>query len=160
MRRRLARRCRARRGILSTEALFIIPALLLISIGIVEFGILLSVQQAVAHAAIEAAKEAGKGATIDDLEPIVEESLTAFNITIGSEASILLEDPEAMTIDQAGTLDCDPPASPTVADGNVRVTVCVASTNTPVVGQLESLGFSGLVGKILTKSAVVKKEFP
>jgi hypothetical protein len=150
---------RARRGALTVEALFIIPIILLITIAIIEFGILLSIQHSVVLSAMKGAREAGKGADIDDLVVIVNEKLAPHNLAVGTSVAVRLEDLAASTDVQQGDPACNPlPSTPGLQAGDVRVTVCVNTTSLPLMNQLNDFGFS-LAG-LLQRSAVVKRERP
>lgn len=149
-----------RRGVLPVEALVVIPILVLVTIAIIEFGTLVTLQDAVAFAAVKGAREAAKYSDIAYVETVVEDVLAPHSIVIGSNASVYLEDPAYGADRSAGTLPCSPPDDPeTVPTGYVRVTVCVTSSTQPVLGALEHMGFT-LMGKLLSRSAVVKKECP
>ena len=147
-----------RRGKLVAEALVVIPILLIVTVAFLEFSLVLTLRRSVAGAAILASREAGKGATADEVANLVETSLAGYNISIGPDIGILLEDPQLM-IEEPRGLACTAPGS-NVSNGNVRVTVCVPSTGTPIVGSLQKLGAPDLIGKILSASAVAKKECP
>jgi Flp pilus assembly protein TadG len=145
--------------VLTVETLVILPVLLIITIAIIEFGIVLSVGQAVNQAAIQGAREAAKGATTPEVRAVVEQVLSGYSITLDSdEASLIIEDPPATdTVPDPLELDCDPPAL-SLAGTNVRVTVCVSpQAAVPITGQLESFGLS-FFGRMLTKSAVAQRE--
>ena len=146
-----------RRGVLTVEALFVIPIMLLVTIAIIEFGILLSIQHSVTLAAMKGAREAGKGADISELTGIVNEKLAPHNLIVGTAVAVRLEDPATSTDIKVGDPDCDPlPGAEAIDPGDIRVTVCVNTTSLPLMGQLDSLGFS-LFG-LLQRSAVVKRE--
>jgi hypothetical protein len=146
-----------RRGVVTVESLLSIVILLFLTLAVIAFGILVTVQNAVAHAALKGAREAGKGADIDTVVSVVDAVLSPHGIAIGPEAGVVLEDPAAMTIETRG-LACTPPTEP-VINGKVRVTVCVALSATPFLQQLEAFCGGGL-GRLLQMSSVVKKECP
>lgn len=146
-----------RRGSQTVELILVLPLLLIVSLAIFQFGVLMVVHQAVSHAATVAAREAGKGATVQDLECVVNEVLSPHGITIGDRASVLLEDPQAAPpIESKGNLTCTAPATPPLDSGEVRVTVCVSTSCRPFINPLASLGFN-LAGRTLSVSAVVKR---
>jgi hypothetical protein len=106
-----------------------------------QFGLALIVKQAVAQAAIVAAREAGKGADLDELESAIESVLAGHQIEIGDDASFVLEDaPNDPTPQQRGNLECMPPASPTLSSDEVRVTICVSLNAHPFLNILQSYG--------------------
>ncbi|MCA9247192.1 MAG: pilus assembly protein [Planctomycetales bacterium] len=156
----LKSRCRPQRrsGQLAVQALLVIPILLAITIATVEFGIVLTLRRVVTSAAIQASREAGQGADADEVAADVETTLAAFNLALGPDLGVRLEDPE-LAIDESRGLACDAPAS-ALSNGRVRVTVCVPTAGTPVVGFLEGLGYNGVLGNTLTASAVAQKECP
>ncbi|MCA9178315.1 MAG: pilus assembly protein [Planctomycetales bacterium] len=144
---------------MTAEALIIIPLLLLISIAIVEFGLLLSLRQSVAHAAIEGAREASKGVTTADLNGIVETALGGFDVALATNAGYLFEDPANLVFAQVGAITCDQPSTPLTL-GNVRMTVCVNSSGSPVSGLIAKFGGANLLDKIMSATAVAKTECP
>jgi hypothetical protein len=146
-----------RRGVLTVEALFVIPIMLLVTIAIIEFGILLSIQHSVTLAAMQGARAAGQGADIEELEDIVNQTLAPHNLEVGGSVAVRLEDPQTDTDDKEGVPDCEAlPGAVAITDGDIRVTVCVNTTNLPLMGQLDNLGFS--LSGLLQRSAVVKRE--
>lgn len=147
-----------RTGKLTAEAVVVIPILLIITVALLEFSVVLTLRRSIANAAILGSREAGKGATADDVADLVEASLGAYNLVIGPAAGILLEDPQLLIAETRGLM-CAAPGS-NLSNGNVRVTVCAASTGTPLVGSLQDLGAADFLGSILSVSAVAKKECP
>lgn len=149
---------RRRRGSIILEFILVLPVLVVLFVASVQFGHLLLVQQAVSHAAIKAAREAGKGATLSEIVTVVDDVLTTRNIMIGANATVVLEDPMASpAVQKSGTPDCDPPATPTLSSGDVRVTVCVDITSLPLGNMLSQFGFD-LSGRCFTSSAYVRQE--
>jgi hypothetical protein len=146
-----------RRGVLTAEAIIVLSLLFLITFAIIEFGLLLSLQQSVTLAAMQAAREAGQGQNLAEISDTVDEILAPHCIAIGADASVRLEDPATATDDKAGTPTCpDPPTSPPITIGDVRVTVCVATDSLAVFGMLDDFGFP--LDCLLRRSAVVKRE--
>jgi len=144
--------------VLTVEAILILSILLLATIGIIEFGILISMNHTVTLAATQGAREAGAGADIADLTAIVNEKLAPHGIVIGTDAAVRLEDPSTSTDVTAGSLTCTPlPTTPPIQNGDIRVTVCVSMSSLPLMGQLDDFGFS-LLNCLLKRSAVVKRE--
>lgn len=150
---------RQRSGHLTAEALFVVPLLILISIAVVEFGMLLSLKQSVAHAAICGAREAAKGASLADVSNVAEQSLSGFQVTLSTNAGITVEDPDLSSVQEAGVLSCTLPTA-ALSGGKIRVTVCVESTGSPVSGLIAKFGAADLINKTLTKSAVAQKQCP
>jgi hypothetical protein len=123
---------------------------------------LLTVREGVAAAAIKGAREAGKGADLTETSVVVRSVLNKYGTNLANNAVVRLEDPgtpaRSGVAPDPPPFTCDAPASD-LSVGNVRVTVCVelTSSNIPIIGQLGNFGLS-LVGKIMCRSAVVKKE--
>lgn len=153
-------RPRRRRGSQTIELILVLPILLIVTFAIFQFGILMTVHQAVTHAATVAAREAGKGATAAQLECVVEEVLKPHGLTVGDCVSVVLEDGEGdPDAEQIGAVACNEPASPDLAPGFVRVTVCVSTSGRPFINPLACYGFN-LYGRRLSVSAVAAKEQP
>ena len=147
-----------RRGMQTLEVVLVLPILLLVSLAIFQFGILVLVQQSVAHAATVTAREAGKGADVDELVLVANEILGPHCITIGADAAVVLEDVvAAQAIDHQGSLTCNPPAEPLMYADEVRTTICVDLIQQPFLRALEAyrVDFSG---KRFEISSLVKKE--
>jgi hypothetical protein len=142
----------------SLEVVCVLAILILVTVAALQFGVLLVVEQSIAHAATVSAREAGKGADMDDLVCTVESVLAPHGIVIGPHASVVLEDPEAETpVDRRGTFPCCPPSEPSVDSDEVRVTVCVDLGKKPFFSALCAFGVN-LAGKRLAISSLVKKE--
>ncbi len=136
----------------------VLPIVLGASLAAFEFGIAVLVEQAVTHAATVAAREAGKGADMDEVEDAVNTVLATHNIEIGDFASVVVEDLEATNpVDQRGTLPCSPPSAPSIGLYDVRVTVCVDLAAKPFLNALRTYGLD-FTGKQFTVSALVRKE--
>jgi Flp pilus assembly protein TadG len=131
---RLRRRCLGDRGAASVEFALILPVLLLVLFGIVQFGLLFSVQNQMVNAAREAARAmAVEGATETEGENLAMAHLSAYgdmNFTVDA-------------------VDADP------ANGNpdVSVTVQVPATDAVVV---DVLGLFG--GRNITQRIVMRQE--
>jgi hypothetical protein len=154
-----ARHPAARRGAVTMEAILAVGILLLLVIAAIELNILVTVQNAVAHAAIKAAREAGKGADITEVVEVVEVVLAPHGVVIGDNASVILEDPGTMTEETRGNLPCEKPASPQLDSEYVRVSVCVSMGAIPFLEYLDGFGL-GFLNQMLRASAAVKKECP
>jgi len=153
---------RRRRGGLTLEMILLLPILILSSLAIIQFGIAMTVDQAVTHAATVAAREAAKGVTdIDDLGEIVELALEAHDIKIGDQANIVLEVGAASPVSSKGPgdggPDCSPPSGPTLAADELRVTVCVDMSKRPYLNVMGAFGLD-FSNKVFTVSAVSKVE--
>lgn len=152
------RTTRRRIGSITIEALMVLFVLIIATIGAFQFGLALIVKQAVIHAASVAAREAAKGATLAELEDVVEQVLAGHQITLGAKASLVLEDlAGAPPVDQAGTFPCAPPVSPSLQAGDVRVTLCVSLDQAPFVNALKPYG-SDFTSKAFTVSCLSRKE--
>lgn len=158
--RRTRARSERRRGMQTLEVVLILPLLLLMTIAIFQFGIMMLVQQAVTQASTVAAREAGKGADIDELVEVINRVLSPHGIVIGVDASVRLEDSEIVippADQQRGDLQCDSPSSPLLGPHEVRVTVCVDLTTKPMLNALRSYGVDFRC-KRFQISSIVRKE--
>jgi len=149
--------CR-RRGSITLEVALILPILVLLTIATIQFAVFTTVEQAVVHAATVAAREAAKGASVSELECVVETVLAPHGVAIGEHASIRLEDPEASPSSaQVGTLPCTPAASPAApASGEVRVTGSVDMGVKPFLNALKYIGID-YTGKQFSVSSLARK---
>jgi hypothetical protein len=139
------------------ELVLVLFVLILATLVSFQFAIALIVKQAVAHAATVAAREAAKGADEADLQEDIETILSGHGITIGPDASFVLEDPTPGTLQ--GRPPCMPPAGPLLDGDEVRVTICVSLTTNPILNILEPYGID-YTGKKFTISAVATRESP
>jgi len=130
---------RRRRAALTVELILVLPILILVCLATIQFGILMTVHQAVTHAATVAAREAAKGAPQQTLECIVEEVLAPHCLTVGT-----------------GPTDCVQVVQEDLGS-SVRVTVYVDTDCKPFINPLSSFGFS-LANRFLCERAVVPKE--
>jgi Flp pilus assembly protein TadG len=152
-------RTRRRRGAVVMESILVITILLMLTLAVIEFGVAVSVQNAISQATIKGAREAGKGADIDDVVSVVNNVLAPHNITIGNGAGLLLEDPAALFQDSRGDVTCQPPAA-ALNNGFVRLTVGVSATRAPLLRTLETFGMCSFVDRMFQFSAAVKRECP
>lgn len=120
-----------------------------------QFGIALIVKQAVAQASVVAAREAAKGANLAEIQSSIEQVLAGHQITIGSDASFVLEDP--LVQPPQGTLPCSPPAAPVLDGDEVRVTLCVSLTAHPFLNILDTFGID-FAGRTFAISSAATKE--
>lgn len=146
------RRCR---GFSSIELLGVLVVLIVATFVSLQFGIALIVKQAVAHASIVAAREAAKGATLAEIEDSIEQVLAGHQITIGNDASFVLESPLAQP--QQGSLVCTPPATPVLDGDEVRVTLAVSLTAHPILNILKVYGID-FTGRTFSISSVATRE--
>lgn len=146
---------RQRRAVSAIELILVLVVLILATFVSLQFGIALIVKQAVAHAATVAAREAAKGADVAELETVIETVLAGHQITIGPDASFILEDPGPQP--QQGSLPCTPPASPSLDGDEVRVTLCVSLTAHPILNILQVYGID-FTGRDFHISSVATRE--
>ena len=139
----------------TVELIMVLFVLILATFVSFQFAFALIVKQAVAHAATVAAREAAKGADEADLTEDIETILSGLGITIGPDASFILEDPTPGTLQ--GSLPCTTPASPLIDGDEVRVTICVSLTVDPILNILEPYGID-YTGKTFSISAVATRE--
>ncbi|MEX0727092.1 MAG: TadE/TadG family type IV pilus assembly protein [Planctomycetaceae bacterium] len=154
-----SRRCRVpqtRRGVETLEALIAFPVLIVATIGALEFALIMAVQQTVTSAAIAGVKVAAKldGGDIDDVTDKVNEFLALHGVqaTSGGDAVVQREaglgDVSQTSPNPNDTgISFTPfgPALASLADNEIRVTVCVKFTNgdgKPVPDWLGVFGFS------------------
>jgi len=144
-----------RRGVSAIELIMVLVVLILATFVSLQFGIALIVKQAVAEASTVAAREAAKGANSTQLQAVIERVLAGHQITIGSNASFVLEDPNPQP--QQGTLLCAPPAIPSLDGDEVRVTLCVSLTAHPILNILKMYGID-FTGRKFSISSVATRE--
>ncbi len=149
-----------RRGMQSLQLAVVLPILILVLIAGVQFGTTMVIQQAVTHATTVAAREAGKGADIDELAAVAEMMLFPHQMKVGPCLGIVLEDPEAdVPVEHRGTVVDDLPTTPSLDPGEVRVTLCVDLSKRPFLNALKGFEMAlSRSGKHFVARAVVKKE--
>jgi Flp pilus assembly protein TadG len=163
---------RRRRATVTLELIIALAVLVLLLIGIFEYTTVMVFQATVTHAATVGAREAGKGAQIDEVVEVVQEILGVNCITLseapGSATKVILEDGnagcETKNFGDPDFAACVVPDNALNAD-EVRVTVCVAVEATPFCDALSTFlcGFPGELGFSLSgchfhASSLVKKE--
>ena len=161
-----------RQASVTLELIIAMVILIVLLIGVFEYATLMVLQATITHAATVGAREAGKGAQINEVVEVVQAIVGVNCITItntpDSGTKVIIEDGNS----DCGTTsygapdfdDCAVPANSLNAD-EVRVTVCVAIDATPfcdalavpLCGALGETGFS-LSGCHLHVSSLVKKE--
>jgi Flp pilus assembly protein TadG len=163
------RRLPRRRGVETLEVIVALPVLFFATLAVFEFGIALLIQQAVATAAIEGAREAAlEGATTTIVAEKVRQYLVVHGITLDTttvnatdDARLIVENGFLGTTEQRGNsgITCIAQGpSPSVTQ--VRVTLCVRMTdgnNHPIPNWLQIVGFT-LTGKRLEISAIAPIE--
>ena len=157
---------RQRRGVETLEVLVALPILIIATLAIIQFGVMLLVQQAVTQAATVGAREAAKGANVTAVAQEVTNVLQGthgigISNVAGSGAKVALETTDGaavVTTTQFGDpgLTCSPP-SITLGANEVRVTVCVALTKSPLLNLLATFGFN-VTGKRMELSSLAKQE--
>lgn len=158
-RRTLTWRSHRRRGVLTLEAVLVLPILILMLLAILQFGILMVVEQTITHAAAVGAREAAKGADVDAVTASVEEVLGLHGIQAGSAMTVIVEDPLGNDpVVARGELDCDAPASPEVDPGMVRVSVCVDLSRRPFLNALRTWAID-FTGRQFRVSSLAPREF-
>lgn len=157
MRKRSSRplAARRRRAFSAVELIGVLVVLIVATFVSLQFGIALIVKQAVAQASIVAAREAAKGATLGEIEESIEQVLAGHQITIGADASFILENPTPQP--QQGTLMCSAPTAPPIDGDEVRVTLCVSLTAHPFLNILEAYGID-FTGRTFSISSVAARE--
>jgi hypothetical protein len=158
-----SRRRENRRGFSAIELITVLVVLILATFVSLQFGIALIVKQAAAEASTVAAREAAKvnPADPDELTTIIERVLAGHQITIGSNASFVLENPAPVLngglLPTRGTLPCTPPITPVLDGDEVRVTVCVSMTAHPILNILQMYGID-YTGRMFSISSVATRE--
>jgi len=147
------RRRRKTRGVSTIELILVLVVLILATFVSLQFGIALIVKQAVAHAATVATREAAKGVGVSELECLINRILAGHQITIGTNASFVLEE-GAVVHPQVGTPTFTPPTVTVPLDSDeVRVTLCVNLTAHPILNILSNYGIDYTNRKFIISSA-------
>ncbi len=170
--RRMDRVRSTRRGSVTLELIIAMVILVVLLIAVFEYATLMVFQATITHAATVGAREAGKGAQIDEVVEVVQAIVGVNCILIddtpGSGTKVILEDGDpgcgTTSYGDPDFDDCAVPDNELNVD-EVRVTVCVAIDATPfcdalavpLCGALGETGFS-LSGCHLHASSLVKKE--
>jgi len=170
--RRERRVRRARRASVTLELIIAMVILVVLLVAVFEYTTLMVFQATLTHAATVGAREAGKGAQIDEVVDVVQAivgvNCIAIDDTPDSGTNVILEDGAAgcgtTSFGDPNFDDCQLPSNGLNPD-EVRVTVCVAIEATPfcnalavpLCGALGETAFS-LSGCHLHASSLVKKE--
>ena len=169
------RRVSTRRGSVTLEFILVAPILIILTWAVFQYGVLLLVHQAVTHAATVAAREAGKGEPIDVIGRVVDHVLVVHCLDIADDNGdpipnsgirVLLETGDPLggppIVDSFGDVNvvCEAPDGPPVQPDEVRVTVCLDISKSPICNFLFQFGLVELTleGKRLEISSLVKKE--
>ncbi len=146
---------RKRRGAVTVEAILVIPILFIATLAIGQFFIASLVHQSALSAATDGAKVAAAGGDADAVRDKVNEVLSSVNLSVGTQVAMLRE--TSVLTETRGTFACTAPASPTLAADEVRVTVCVDMTASPMLNALSAFGVS-VSGKRMTVSSQLYSE--
>lgn len=150
---------RDRRGSLTLEAILIIPILLITSLAVLQFGVVMLVEQTITQAVIVAAREAGKGADIDAAAESVNSVLALHGLSVGPGVTFILEDAlSTPSVQVRGSYPCPTPAAPTVPAGQIKATLCANLAQPPFFNVLEAFGVS-FRQRSFTISAVAEREY-
>ena len=163
---------RRRRGSVTVELIIAVVILVVLLVAVFEYATLMVLQATITHAATVGAREAGKGAQIDEVVEVVQAIVGVNCITLSDAADsgtrVILEDGNSTcgttSYGDPNFTDCAVPTNPLSAD-EVRVTVCIAIDATPfcdalaipLCGVAGETGFS-LSGCHLHASSVTQKE--
>ena len=119
---------KARRGLLTLEMLFVLPFVLLLFVAALQYGRALVIHSAMTQAATVAAREAGKGADVEDIARAANCILASHGIEIngvaGSGLKIVLHD-GCRSATQYGDPNWALPDSPSLRPEEVLATVCM-----------------------------------
>lgn len=139
----------SRRGNITLEAILVIPILAAIAFSVIQFGILMVVQQTVTTAAIDGARAAAKEATAtaaaNAAEAAVDKVLALHKLQIddgnpASDTVLIVQYGNDPAIERGDPgLDCFPPAV-TPAANEVQVTICVDLTTSPLLSLPDRFG--------------------
>jgi len=152
-------RRRRRGGSLTLEAVLILPVLVLTFLAVIQFGILMLVEQTIVHAATVAAREAAKGADIEATVLSAHSVLRLHGLSVGPAMTLVLEDPLSDTpVQVRGDLPYDISGLPALTPGEVRVTLYVSLSHRPFLNALRHCAID-FTGRRFTVSAAAEREF-
>jgi hypothetical protein len=152
-----------------------LPVLIIVTLAIFQFGILMLIYQAVVTAAVEGAREAGKGGNVNAVASVVNQILVPHGVVVTSastDANIIVEQsqpPAAPTVTMLNGNPCYPPTGVPLSTihRETRVTFSLSlvpqgaasawGTRQGVPNWLSVFGFS-LVGKRFEVSSLVRTE--
>ena len=170
-----ANKRRSRRGVITLEFILVLPIIVLITWGTFQFAILFLVQNTLTHATTVAAREAGKHEPVGEVATVVDKILEGTHcIDIADRHGNPVRDSGVRIIQEVGTrherpivtsfgdpdLTCRPPEFPRIRHDEVRVTICMDLTRSPLCNYLFHFGVDELTweDKRLEISAITKKE--
>ena len=168
-------RNRSRRGVITLEFILVLPIIVLITWGTFQFAILFLVQNTLTHATTVAAREAGKHEPVDEVALVIDRILeTTHCIDVADRHGNPIPDSGVRIIQEVGSrherpivssfgdpnLNCRPPEFPRIRHDEVRVTICMDLTRSPLCNYLFHFGVDELTweNKRLEISAITKKE--
>lgn len=168
-------RIRSRRGVITLEFILVLPIIVLITWGTFQFAILFLVQNTLTHATTVAAREAGKHEPVGEVAIAIDRILeTTHCIDIADGHGKPIPDSGVRIIHEVGShderpivttfgdpdLNGRPPVFPRLRHDEVRVTICMDLTRSPLCNYLFHFGVDELTweDKRLEISAITKKE--
>jgi Flp pilus assembly protein TadG len=145
------------------ELILAMPVLIIATLAVLEFGVIALVQQAIATAAIEGAREAARGSMPNEVAAVVDTFLAVHDFAGATaampDARVDVEvGPASSTVGDA-TIPCTPQGPAVLNANEARVTVCVrmSDNDRPVPDWLSYFGFT-LAGKTYEISALAPVE--
>lgn len=168
-------RSRTRRGVITLEFILVLPLIVLITWGTFQFAILFLVQNTLTHATTVAAREAGKHEPVGEVAVVVDRILQATHcIDVTDRHGNPIAESGVRIIQEVGSRhgppiittfgdtdsNCRPPQVPQIRPDEVRVTICMDLTRSPLCNYLFHFGVDELTweNKRLEISAITKKE--
>lgn len=145
-----------RRGIQVLELSFALPVLVGLLVAAMAYQRMLIVESGLTQAAISGAREAGKGAGLEDVAQVVNEVLGAYGLEINERSSSVVIDHGQGCSEQFGKLAA--PQTPTPGPHEVRVTVSLA-LGAAKGGVMDRL-VAAFRGKRMCASSLVSQEGP
>jgi hypothetical protein len=155
-----------RRGLQALELLFVVPVLMVLLLTAVQCGRAMMVRSGVVHAATMAAREAGKGAGIDDVAQAVNCVLAAHGIAVsdrrGSGTKVVVQDGRG-TVRQYGDPSMTVLPAPALRDDETLATVWIKFDAKRTDGRRLLASSCGVLGLAfgedrLSASSLVKKQ--
>jgi hypothetical protein len=138
------------------ELSFALPVLVGLLVAAMAYQRMLIVESGLTQAAIAGAREAGKGAGLEDVAQVVNEVLGAYGLEINERSSSVVVEHGYGCKEQFGKLS--PPETPTPGQHEVRVTVSLA-LGAAKGGVMDSL-VAAFRGKRMCASSLVSQEGP
>ena len=147
-RARRRRNAAVRNAAVTLEAILCVPVLVIAFFAVVEFGMILVVQNAVTSAAIKAAKKSAEGGALADAKTAAETVMAVHSMAVMDD-NILIERTDsvgALTTHPAATTCTSGLATLAPNANQTRVTLCFPLPAGPIGNFLSTLGFD-LTGK-------------